>query len=66
MKKEQHLPDINTENKLFKRLSCNPSVLTLVSGYVTRSNSFFVPKRSPVKRFGFSFIKNNKETGKNK
>lgn len=53
MKKEQQLPDINTENKVFKRLSCNPSVRSLVSEYVTRKHSFFAPKCSPVRDLGF-------------
>lgn len=30
MKKEEHFLDIKTENKVFKRLFCNLSVLTLV------------------------------------
>lgn len=30
MKKEEHFPDINIENKVFRRLFCNLSALTLV------------------------------------
>lgn len=53
MKKEQHLPDINTENKVFKRLSCNPSMLPLVSEYVIWRHCFFASKGSSVRDLHF-------------
>lgn len=52
MKKEQHLPDINTENEVFKSLSCNLSVLTLVI-YNQETFLFFVPRCSPTRDLGF-------------
>lgn len=52
MKDEQHFLDINTENKVFKRLSCN--MLTLVLQYVIRKRSpFFAPKCSAIRDLGF-------------
>lgn len=55
MKKEEHFLDINIENKVFKRLFCNLSVLTLVLKSVIRKHSFSLfPDVTQAVRWAFS------------